>query len=637
MNVELVDTTQREQQTRSTIDWAVWKKLWGYTRPYRSTVVGLGALAVGIAVLETLYPLLTRHVVDETAARGRDAPIITYALVYLALTAVFSLCVFGFINFAAKIKSHVSHDIRRDGFENLQRLSFSFYDRSSVGWLMSRMTSDCERLSNILAWGVVDLIWGTTLMVGIATVMLILNIKLALAVLAIVPVLAVVSRYFQKRILRSARLVRKTNSRLTAAYNEGLMGNRTSKVFGREEENLSDFRELSTKMSVVSVRNALYSALFLPVVLTLGSVATGVALALGGYDVVLGSISVGTLFAFMIYARHFFEPIQEMAYWFAELQMAQASAERIIGLIEEKPEVANSAAVLAKIETEHRRRTSAAGSASAHGANGAGNVAKTASSGLAIDGMAEQIDLIEFVDVGFAYVESSPVLVDFNLRVKAGERIALVGATGGGKSTIISLLCRFYEPANGEIRFNGVDYRERSLSWLQSNLGIVLQSPHLFSGTVAENIRYGRLEATDEEVRQAARLAAADDLIDNFPRGFDTEVGEGGDLLSTGEKQLVSIARAILARPQILVMDEATSSVDTETERLIQRGLENMLSGRTSFVVAHRLSTVRNADRILVIEDGRMAETGTHDELLARRGHYFNLYVQQSADLGGRI
>lgn len=590
------------------IDLELWKRLFAYTRPYRRQVVWLCVAAVGTAAVDASLPLLTRRVVDDVGERGAAVELWPYAAAYLGLTVTLCLCIWRFISLAGELRTHMSHDIRRDGFANLQRLSFSFYDHRPVGWLMARMTSDCERLGNILAWGVLDFVWGLTLMGGLVVVMFVLDAGLALLVLVVVPALILVSGYFQKRILESSRAVRRTNSRITATYNEGIMGVRTSKVFAREEADLGQFRGLSGEMYGASVRNQLLSALYLPLVLTLGSLATGLALVVGGLDVVAGGITIGTLIVFLTYTRQIFEPIHQIAHWFAEMQMAQASAERILGLIAAEPEVRDSPAVREAVRA-HRK------------GNGA--------SGAAPDGGRPDIGMIEFRGVSFAYAQGPPVLDDLNLRVERGQTVALVGPTGGGKSTIVSLLCRFYEPTAGRVFLDGVDYRGRSLHWLQSNLGIVLQTPHLFSGTVADNIRYGRLEASDEDVVAAAELVGAHGFIRGLEDGYATEVGEGGGRLSTGQKQLLSFARAILAEPQILVMDEATSSVDTETEVHIQRGLARVLTGRTSFVIAHRLSTVRSADRILVIEAGGIAEEGTHRELLAQRGRYHALYTQQ--------
>ncbi len=595
-------------QDQRGLDLKLWRRLWVFTLPYRGLVWRLVLCALGTAVFDTGIPWVTKFVVDDLASGAAARPLWLYGAAYAFLVLGLAACVLGFLWTGGALRTNVGRDIREAGFDNLQRLSFSFFDRHPVGWLMARMTSDCERLTNILAWGVLDLVWGFAVMSSITVVMFAVDWRLALALLAVVPVLAWGSRYFQRRILGSSREVRRANSRLTAAYNEGIMGVRTTKSFVREEANAVEFGALSGEMYAASVRNALQSAVYLPLVLVLASVATGLVLGVGGERVLSGAIPLGTLVLFLSFARLFFDPIQQLARLFAELQMAQASAERVLGLVESVPEIQDSAAVRARIE--------AAGSAP--------------SPGLAIDGGEDRIGELCFEDVGFSYTDGQTVLHAFNLHVHPGETIALVGETGGGKSTILSLLCRFYEPTEGRILIDGVDYRERSLAWLQSHLGIVLQTPQLFSGTVAENIRYGKLEATDEEVQAAAKLVGAHEFILDLADGYEEQVGESGNRLSTGQKQLLSFARAVLKAPQLLVMDEATSSIDTETEAKIQRGLERVLAGRTSFVIAHRLSTIRRADRILVIEHGAILEAGTHAELLAKRGRYHALYTQQS-------
>jgi ATP-binding cassette subfamily B protein len=357
-----------------------------------------------------------------------------------------------------------------------------------------------------------------------------------------------------------------------------------------------------------SVRNAILAAMYFPMILSVCSVAGAMALWLGGIDVMSAEMDIGTLIAFFSYAGIFMFPIHELSRLFAEAQIVQAAAERVTGLLETEPEIKDSPEVRAAIEARSESGPQ---------------------TGVAIDGMAERIETIEFRNVGFAYKEGKDVLKDFNLTVKPGQTIAFVGPTGGGKTTIVSLLCRFYEPTSGKILIDGVEYRRRSLHWLQSNLGIVLQTPHLFSGTIRENIRYGNLQADDEQIQWAAKIVNAHEFIMEFEDGYDTEIGEGGAKLSMGQKQLVSFARAILADPQIFVMDEATSSVDTETEQLIQNGLAKVLAGRISFVIAHRLSTIRSADRILVIRNGRVVEEGTHSELIRLAGEYYELYTNQ--------
>lgn len=597
-----------EDSYRHGMNLDLWKRLLGYTLHYRFEVSMLAICAVTTACAEIAFPLITRAVIDGVAQEGADFDMLFHGGLYAAFVVLIAISIAGFIWFGGTLRTRVSHDIRRDGFQNLQNLSFSFYDFRPVGWLMARMTSDVERLSNILAWGLLDLIWSSTMMVGIAIAMMLMDVSLAFTVLSVIPVLAWISISFQRRILKSAREVRKTNSKITGSFNESIMGVRTTKAFVKEAENLNNFGKLTDNMYESSVLNRIQAALYLPLVLTLGSVASGLALVFGGLEVIWGAVTAGTLIAFLTYARHFFDPIQELANWFAEMQMAQASAERIISLIESEPAIQDSPEVLSRLASMH---------ADGHG-------------GVAVDGYPDQIERIELKNVGFRYEIGPKVLSGVNLTIEAGENIAIVGSTGGGKTSLVNLICRFYEPTEGEVLIDGVDYRERGLHWLQSNLGIVLQASHVFGGSITENIRYGKLSATDEDVMNAARRSGAHDFVMALEHGYDTQVGEGGSKLSAGQKQLISFARAILADPKILVMDEATSSVDTVTEQHIQQGLTELLQGRISLVIAHRLSTIRNADRIVVIEHGEIAEMGSHAELMREKGRYHKLYTQQS-------
>ncbi|MEZ5414928.1 MAG: ABC transporter ATP-binding protein [Opitutaceae bacterium] len=600
----------QEDDFKAKLDAGLWWKVFRRAFHLRRFLIPLFISALVLAVCDASFALITRWVIDGVVRDGTNANFALYAGVYLAVTLLLCACVWLFIWLAGNISNRLAHDIRRDGFDRLQELEFAFFDTRPVGWLITRLTSDCDRLARTIGWGFLDIVWGLSLVLMIALSLLVLNWKLGLIILAIVPPLAIVSRYFQKKLLFSARDIRKYNSQITAAYNESIQGVRTTKTLVREAENLGEFKSLSTHMFNAAVLNARQNAVYYPLVITLGSLASGIALWRGGWLTLHDEISLGTLVAFVNFAGMFFNPINQLAQRLTEIQSAQAAGERVMGLLETTPAIQDSPAVMARME-DHKSDL------------------RSQDSGLAPDGLPGKVESITFRNVTFRYSTGPVVLENFNLEVKAGQTIALVGPSGGGKSTIVSMVCRFYEPVEGEILINGTDYRERSLAWLQSQLGIVLQTPHLFKGTIRENIRYGRLEATDAEVEAAAKMVNAHEFISALEGGYEASVGEGGNRLSTGQRQLISFARALLANPQIFVMDEATSSIDTETEQLIQRGMETMLAGRISFVIAHRLSTIRRADRILVITKGRIEESGTHEELLRQRGHYYELYTNQ--------
>lgn len=601
------NTAIKEQEYSSDVkvDFSIWKRLFRYAFKYKKTCTALIILNIVVALIDVAYPLMSSYAIDNFVEKSTTSGLQWFIPLYVALVAMQSSGVFMFVSQAGHIEMNVSYDIREEAFRKLQQLSFSFYDKTAVGYLMARMVSDIARLSEMMAWSIVDLLWALTYVIAVAATMFVLNWKLALIAMIVIPPLAVISAFFKKKILKYQRIVRKTNSRITGAFNEGIMGAMTTKTLVREKANYDEFSALTGEMKHNSVRAALLSALFMPIVMFLGSIGTAIALQRGGNEVMLGAIGFGTLSAFISYTMNFFEPIQQLAGILAELQSAQASAERVISLIDTPCDITDAPEVVAKYGDcfEPRRENWEPISGD-----------------------------VEFKNVSFAYKGGESVLRDFNLRVKAGETIALVGETGAGKSTIVNLVCRFYEPTEGQILIDGRDYREGSQLWLQSSLGYVLQTPHLFSGTIADNIRYGRKEATDEEVQRAARIVHAEDFILRQDKGYSTEVGEGGVRLSTGEKQLISFARVILADPRIFVLDEATSSIDTETEQLIQNAITKVLSGRTSFIVAHRLSTIRNADRILVVRGGKITEQGTHSELLRLHGYYYDLYTTQFSE-----
>ena len=592
------------------IDAGLWRRIYRHTRPYKRSMLGLASTGVLMAALDAAFPRLIAALIDGVVQEAPGSTLLwlggAYAIVVIAAAAV----VFGFISYAGRVATGVAHDLRKSGFERLQELSFSYYDNRPVGWILSRLTSDCMKVSSLVPWVLFDLFWGLSFIILISVNMLLMNWVLALAVFGILPLLFAVSFYFQRKLLFSSRMMRRINSQITATFSESIAGVRTTKTLVREQSNLEEFQVQSGSMQDWSVRNALQSAVYLPTIVGIGSLGTAIVLWRGGIDLQAGSLTIGELFAFMQYVVLFFIPIQDLARRVADLQAAQAAAERIQGLLDTTPDIRDSEDVQSRMSAHRRQHP-------------------TAEEG--DDGGDGRIERIDFRQVDFWYVEGEPVLLGFDLTVRAGETIALVGATGGGKSTIANLMCRFYEPSGGGIYINDVEYRERSLHWLRSNLGVVLQVPHLFSGTIRDNIAYGRAGATMEDIESAARRAEAIHFIDSMPDGWDTQVGEGGSMLSTGQRQLVALARAILADPQIFVMDEATSSVDTETEQQIQRGIESILSGRISVVIAHRLSTVRNADRILVIDGGRIVEVGDHASLLEARGRYIQLYTHQFA------
>ena len=579
-----------EEEFASKFDGKIFLRILGLAKPHWKWVAGFLTLILFVSSIDAYFTYLTKRILDEGIVPGNAKALVSILGQYGALIVVQASMVFGFIYLVGILGERVRYDLRKTMFNHLQQLSLSYYSRTPVGWIMSRVTSDSERVSDLITWGALDSTWAVMNVTTSMIFMLVINWKLALIVLACIPILLYVAIQFRRRILAQYRLVRKTNSKITGAYNENITGVRVVKALGREPENILEFSHLTSDMYKASYRAAWLSALFLPSVQLIAAFALGSIVWYGGYQATVGMITIGGIQAFVSYVTFMMWPIQDLARIFAEIQHAIASAERIFSLTDAVPEISDRP-----------------------DANDPGTIRGE----------------IEFDHVDFSYEDEKSVLCDFSLHVKHGEMIALVGATGGGKSTIVNLLCRFYEPKKGQIRISGQDYTKLSLHAIQSRIGIVLQTPHLFSGTIRENIRYGRLDSTNEEVEEAARLVGAHDFIQKFEKGYDEEVGEGGNLLSVGQKQLISLARAILAKPEIFIMDEATSSVDTLTEALIQKGMEALMKGRTSFIVAHRLSTIKRADRILVIEDGQISEMGTHSELLRKNGKYYQLYTRQ--------
>ncbi|MES0338554.1 MAG: ABC transporter ATP-binding protein [Anaerolineales bacterium] len=580
----------REEEFSTEFNGQTVLRILGLTKPHWPWLIGFVVTIGIVSALDAYFTFLGKQIIDEGILAGDRVALFQIIRTYALLTIVQVINIFGFIYLAGVLGERVQYDLRKNTFNHLQNLSLSYFDRTPVGWIMSRVTSDSERIAQLVTWGLLDVTWGL-LNIGTAVYfMLVINWQLALIVLMMIPILIIIAAQFKKKILLQFRLVRKINSKMTGAYNEQIAGVRVIKALNREVTSLDEFSELTSEMYNASYRAAWLSALFLPTVQFVSALAIGAIAWYGGLQVPLAGITIGGIQAFISYITFMMWPIQDLARVYAEMQHAIASAERVFSLTDSTPEVQDKPD--------------------------------------AFDPGSIQGD-ISFENVDFFYEKETLVLENFNFNVRRGETIALVGPTGGGKSTIVNLVSRFYEPSQGRITIGGQDYTDFSLHAIHSRIGMVLQTPHLFSGTVRENLRYGRLDASADEIQNAAEIAGAHDFITKLEKGYDTEVGEGGILLSVGQKQLISLARALLADPEIFIMDEATSSVDTLTEALIQQGMAALTDERTSFIIAHRLSTIKRADRILVIEKGKILEMGTHAELLEDKGHYYKLYTEQ--------
>ena len=592
-----------EQEYKKPFSFQVWAKMLPFFKPYKKyfvITIGLNLLLAGIDVL---VPLFQSYAIDHFIVPDTLDGIPVFAGVYIGLIVLQTVFVYVSVHAATTIEMCVGKDLKWAQFEHLQTLSFSYYNTTPVGYIHARVMSDTLKIAGMTAWGLVDMFWAFVYVVSVFGIMLLLNWKLALIIMMIVPCIVLLTVYFQNKILHWNRKVRKINSQITNAYNEGITGVRTSKSMVVEEDNQNNFFKITKKMHQAAIHSARLNAIYIPTILLFSSIACAIVLERGGHMVQEELLQLGTLSVFISYAVVIFEPIQQLARLLADLISCQANIERVTDLLEQEPNVCDSPEVEEKYgDMFHPKK----------------------------ENWEEIQGDITFEDVSFRYPDGKEyVLEHFNLHVPAGTNVAIVGETGAGKSTLVNLLGRFFEPTRGRILIDGKDYRLRSQLWLHSQIGYVLQNPHLFSGTLYDNIRYGRLDATDEEVREAAKQVSADVVAEKLEQGYESDVGESGGRLSTGEKQLISFARAILANPRIFVLDEATSSIDTQTEQLIQQATDHLLKGHTSFVIAHRLSTIRRADVILVVKDGKIIEQGTHKELLQAKGYYYELYSRQ--------
>lgn len=593
---------QDDQDIQYKVQFSTWKKIISIIFKSKKHLLLLIIYSGLLATLDVITPLFNRYAIDVFFVGGDYSTWPYYVAANLGLALAFGLVVWGFIYEAGIIEAEVSYELRRQAFENLQRLSYSYFDKTPQGWVMARMTSDTRKLSLIISWGLVDFVWAGLQMFMILVVLYLTFVKLALIMTVILPIMLLIAYIFTKLILKQHRVARKHNSQLTAQYSEGFLGAKTTKSLSIEDSNYDEFSLTASNLKRASIKAVISSALFSSVVLVLAYVAVTTTMIQGSIYVLGSVLTLGTLQMFLFYTTNFFEPVMAISRTLSDLQNAQASAERIVGLIETKPELFDKEEVIQKYGDLFNDQK---------------------------DNWEPLKGDVEFKDVTFYYKDNETILSHFNLKVKSGQSVALVGHTGSGKTTLVNLLSRFYEPKEGQILIDGIDYRERSIHWLHSRLGYVLQTPHLFSTTVMENIRYGRLDATDEDVIYAAKMVGVDDFVKHLDKGYETSVGEGGNLLSVGQKQLISFARAVLADPRILILDEATSSIDSESELIIQEATEKLLSDRTSFIVAHRLSTIVNSDLIVMLDMGQIIEMGSHEELLNKRGAYFELYKNQ--------
>ena len=584
-------------------NWAEWKRIFKYVSPYKKHVIALLIAAVGTGIFDAIFPMMTRYAITNFIEAKTLNGIWLFVAAFLILALIQLWFNVRYTQHAIVIEMGVGRDMRYDLFSHVQELSLDYFNQTPVGFILARIMSDTQSLGAVFSWRLSAFAWNLAYIFSAAINMFILNSGLAVAVLLTVPVIAFLAGKFQRKLLVANRIARKQNSMVTSGYNENINGAVTIKELDCRGRINGEFAEINGEMRRKSLAAKNIEATFFPCIMVVSSAALAFVLGMGPVMVNRQLLDVASLAVFISYTFTLLDPIETITRAFTSIMALQANVERVNSLLDAQPGVKDREDVVEKYGDIYDAKK---------------------------ENWEEITGDIEFKDVSFRYPDSEKyVLENFNLKIKAGTCVAIVGATGAGKSTLVNLVCRFFEPTSGQILIDGVDYRERSYLWLQSNLSYVLQTPHLFSGSILDNIRYANPSASMEDVIDAAKQAQAHSFIEKLPEGYNTEVGQGGDKLSTGQKQLVSIARAILAKGKILVMDEATSSVDTQTEQMINGMTDQLLKNRTSFIIAHRLSTVKNADMIIVVDEGKIIEMGTHSQLLRAEGHYYRMYTGQ--------
>ena len=582
-------------------------KLLPFVKPYKKIMISMIIMGALSSLIDSIYPLFNQYALNHFIALKTTDTIVPFIIAYIVILIVFVILNFVSTTWAGKIEMSVNRDLRNASFNHLQELSFSYFNQNNVGYVHARVMSDTGRIGQLVSWDMMDMVWQGSYLLFVLINMALINIHLAMYIMLIIPFAVILIIFFQKKLVALNRKIREINSKITSNFNEGITGAKSIKTLVVENKINHDFDVDSDDMEKTSVLAGRYSALFSSLVTMLSSITLAIILWKGGMINQEGIIMIGTLSVFMTYALNMLEPIQSIVGGIARLIAIQVNIERFTTLLETQSDVADRVEVVEKYgDTFHPKK----------------------------ENWETLYGDVEFKDVSFKYPDGNEMVLEhFDLKVPQGTNVAIVGETGAGKSTLVNLVCRFFEPTYGQVLIDGKDARDRSQLWLHSNIGYVLQTPHLFSGTVRDNLRYGKPDATDEEIWKALKLVNAEFVIDKMDKGLDSEVGEGGDMLSTGEKQLISFARAILADPKILVLDEATASIDTLTEKAIQDAIFTVIKGRTSFVIAHRLSTIVDADVILVVKDGKIIERGKHTELMQAHGYYYDLYTRQYEEM----